>query len=378
MQSRYLTCEGGNVKLEECPEGLHYIHRNRTCEWPTGGQCSDPFGRSSFESDPPSSLNDKPNNLPVLTSTRSKSENYPAKTTPLYASTYRDLQEETSNAPQITIEEVNPYQTTERKLSTEYFDSNSISTLDDLLAFLNSTADYDYYPESLNTLGVDPLDPTTPRYVIINKEDRDKQRTSSRYPTTLFEDGQYQTSSDGITNTRRIVQQTTEPQGYSTSETYQDSEGRGFPRNPNVENSDDKILFQNREIPTIVQPGRSNNGQNAQTGGGTFFTTNNILVETQPISTERELLSTAEDNYSPTVWTQSTTQKSLRRTLPEFTIPVRTSGSGRVRFPTTTEFEEGTRYPNTQQAPYEATLTNSDRDQPYDTTLVINSRTPET
>jgi len=376
--ARYLTCERGNVKLEECPEGLHYIHRNRTCEWPTGGQCSDPFGRSSFESDPPSSLNDKPNNLPVLTSTRSKSENYPAKTTPLYVSTYRDLEEETSDAPQITIEEVNPYQTTERKLSTEYFDSNSISTLDDLLAFLNSTADYDYYPESLNTLGVDPLDPTTPRYVIINKEDRDKQRTSSRYPTTLFEDGQYQTSSDGITNTRRIVQQTTEPQGYSTSETYQDSEGRGFPRNPNIETSDDTILFQNREIPTIVQPGRSNNGQNAQTGGGTFFTTNNILVETQPISTERELLSTAEDNYSPTVWTQSTTQKSLRRTLPEFTIPVRTSGSGRVRFPTTTEFEEGTRYPNTQQAPYEATLTNSDRDQPYDTTLVINSRTPET
>eukprot|EP00092_Neocalanus_flemingeri_P039546 GFUD01043060.1.p1 GENE.GFUD01043060.1~~GFUD01043060.1.p1 ORF type:complete len:1063 (-),score=221.30 GFUD01043060.1:462-3650(-) len=47
--ARYLTCERGNVKLEECPEGLHYIHRNRTCEWPVGGQCSDPFGRRLFE-----------------------------------------------------------------------------------------------------------------------------------------------------------------------------------------------------------------------------------------------------------------------------------------------------------------------------------------
>jgi hypothetical protein len=372
--ARYLTCERGNVKLEECPEGLHYIHRNRTCEWPTGGQCSDPFGRSNFESDPPSSLNDKPNPLPALTF----SDNFPARTTPLYVSTARA--EQSSHTPQISIEEVNPYQTTERKLSTEYFDADSISTLNDLLAFLNSTADSDY-TESFNTLGVDPLDPTTPKYVIINKEDRKKQRTSSRYPTNLFEDGQYQTSSVrvtpvGSTNDRRIVPQTTESQGFTTSQSYRDSEGRGFQRNPDFATSDNTILFQNREIPAIAHHGNSNNGQIAQSGGRTIFTTSDIFAETEQISTERELLSTAEDNYRPTVWTQSTTQKSLRQTLPEFTIPVRASGNNKIRFPT--DFEEATRYPQTPQAPYEPPLTNTDRNQAYETTLILNNRRPET
>ena len=49
--ARYLSCEAGQVKLEECPEGLHYIHRNRTCEWPMGGQCGDVFGRSDAARD---------------------------------------------------------------------------------------------------------------------------------------------------------------------------------------------------------------------------------------------------------------------------------------------------------------------------------------
>ena len=44
--ARYLSCEAGRVRLEECAEGLHYIHRNRTCEWPTGGGCGEVFGRS--------------------------------------------------------------------------------------------------------------------------------------------------------------------------------------------------------------------------------------------------------------------------------------------------------------------------------------------
>jgi len=390
--ARYLTCERGNVKLEECPEGLHYIHRNRTCEWPTGGQCSDPFGRSSFESDPPSSLNDKPNPLPVLTSTRSESDNFPARTTPLYAQTESAGQDRggyRSDVPQISIEEVNPYQTTERKQSTEYFDSDNISTLNDLLAFLNSTADDDY-PESFNTLGVDPLDPTTPNYVIINKEDRTKQRTSSRYPSTLFDDGQYQTSSGrgtpiSTTNSRRIPTQTTESQtkGFSISESFQDTEGRGFqnPRNPNFATSDRSIS----ELTSIVQTGRPNNGQTAQNDRRTIYTTNNILAETEQISTERELLYTAEDNYRPTVWTQSTTQKSLRRPLPEFTIPAqyetpvgRTSGNNRIRFPTTTQFDEATTFPQTQQSPYQTRLTNTDIDNSYQTTLIQNNRTPQT
>jgi len=50
--ARYLSCEAGLVRLEECPEGLHYIHRNRTCEWPTGGGCGDVFGRSASRSSP--------------------------------------------------------------------------------------------------------------------------------------------------------------------------------------------------------------------------------------------------------------------------------------------------------------------------------------
>ena len=44
--ARYLSCEAGRVRLEECAEGLHYIHRNRTCEFPTGGGCGEVFGRS--------------------------------------------------------------------------------------------------------------------------------------------------------------------------------------------------------------------------------------------------------------------------------------------------------------------------------------------
>ena len=47
--ARYLSCEAGLVKLEECPEGLHYIHRNRSCEWPTGGPCGDVFARSDSQ-----------------------------------------------------------------------------------------------------------------------------------------------------------------------------------------------------------------------------------------------------------------------------------------------------------------------------------------
>ena len=46
--ARYLSCEAGRVRLEECAEGLHYIHRNRTCEWPTGGGCGEVFGRSDL------------------------------------------------------------------------------------------------------------------------------------------------------------------------------------------------------------------------------------------------------------------------------------------------------------------------------------------
>ena len=41
---RYLSCEAGHIRLEECPQGLHYIHKNRTCEWPVEDrQCSQVF-----------------------------------------------------------------------------------------------------------------------------------------------------------------------------------------------------------------------------------------------------------------------------------------------------------------------------------------------
>ena len=57
--ARYLSCEAGQVKLEECPDGLHYIQRNRTCEWPVSdnqGQCEDVFSRfNSYSSPSPSS-----------------------------------------------------------------------------------------------------------------------------------------------------------------------------------------------------------------------------------------------------------------------------------------------------------------------------------
>jgi len=380
--ARYLTCERGKVKLEECPEGLHYIHRNRTCEWPTGGQCSDPFGRSSFESDPPSSLNDKPNLPPLLTSTRSDSDNYPARTTPLYTKTTsaaRDITEDNSEVSDFSIEEVSGFETTERKLSTEYFDADSIATLKDLLAFLNSTADEDY-PQSLNTLQIDPLDPTTPKYVIINKEDRQQQRTSSRYPTTLFDDGQYQTSSVrdtsiATTNKQRLTPQTTE-----------DSEGRSFQntRKPNDATSDVSIVFGNEEILSILEPAGSNNGQNAPNRLRPIYTTNTIVAETEPISTERELLYTAEDNYRPTVWTQSSTQRSLSRTSPVFTIPAqsanpesRTSGNNRIRFPTTTQFDEENIFQTqTQQSPYRTPKVNTATDPniAYQTTLIQNNR----
>ena len=53
---RYLSCEAGHIKLEECPQGLHYIHRNRTCEWPVeDSRCSDVFSRSDTTTSPPTS-----------------------------------------------------------------------------------------------------------------------------------------------------------------------------------------------------------------------------------------------------------------------------------------------------------------------------------
>jgi len=69
--ARYLTCEAGRVKLEECPEGLHYIHRKRTCEWPTGQSCSNPFDRSASQTQPPTNrVQDvkNPNPISLLTS----------------------------------------------------------------------------------------------------------------------------------------------------------------------------------------------------------------------------------------------------------------------------------------------------------------------
>ena len=44
--ARYLSCEAGLVRLEECPEGLHYTQRTRTCQWPSGGDCGEVFARS--------------------------------------------------------------------------------------------------------------------------------------------------------------------------------------------------------------------------------------------------------------------------------------------------------------------------------------------
>ena len=44
--ARYLSCEAGLVRLEECAEGLHYSPRTKTCQWPTGGGCGEVFGRS--------------------------------------------------------------------------------------------------------------------------------------------------------------------------------------------------------------------------------------------------------------------------------------------------------------------------------------------
>merc|ERR550532_2748672 len=49
--SRFLSCDQGRIMLEECRQGLHYIHRNRICEWPLGDECSDPFGRFSDSAD---------------------------------------------------------------------------------------------------------------------------------------------------------------------------------------------------------------------------------------------------------------------------------------------------------------------------------------
>ena len=77
--ARFLSCEAGRVKLEECPDGLHYIQRNRTCEWPMeGGSCADVFGRSyastpsttSTESQPSSTSPSPPDRSPVLTLAR--------------------------------------------------------------------------------------------------------------------------------------------------------------------------------------------------------------------------------------------------------------------------------------------------------------------
>eukprot|EP00092_Neocalanus_flemingeri_P014585 GFUD01015735.1.p1 GENE.GFUD01015735.1~~GFUD01015735.1.p1 ORF type:complete len:1457 (+),score=298.41 GFUD01015735.1:266-4636(+) len=388
--ARYLTCERGSVKLEECPEGLHYIHRNRTCEWPVGGQCSDPFGRSSIaSSEPPSSLNDKPNLLPLLTSTRSDSDNYPARTTPHNTKTTSEAglrTEYKSEVSDISIEEV--FETTEQKLSTEYFDEDSISTLNDLLAFLNSTAEEEY-PQSLNTLENDPLDPTTPQYVIINKEDRQIQRTSSRYPSTLFDDGQYQASSArATTNNRILTPQVTESQtnGITFSDSFQNT------RRPSDDTGDVSIVFGNKEIPSVIEPLSSNNGQNAPTRRRPAYTTNTIVAETEPIGTERELLYTAEDNYRPTVWTQRSTQKSPSRTSPVFTIPAqyenpesRTSGNNRVRFPSTTQLDDANLFQTeTQQSSYRTPQINTATDSyedpniSYRTTLIQNQRTPQT
>ena len=74
--ARFLSCEAGNVKLEECPDGLHYIHKNRTCEWPINdGQCGDVFSRSgasspSTSSPPPSSTSTTARDQSVLTLAR--------------------------------------------------------------------------------------------------------------------------------------------------------------------------------------------------------------------------------------------------------------------------------------------------------------------
>jgi len=387
--ARYLTCEQGQVKLEECPEGLHYIHRNRTCEWPTGGQCSDPFGRSniaSVESDTPSSLTDKPNLLPLLTSTNSASDNFPARTTPVYTQTSEATDRTRDNNVQsgFSIEEVSSgLETTEGKLSTDYLDVDGIATLNDLLAFLNSTSDDDY-PQSANTLQIDPLDPTTPKYVIINKEDRQTQRTSSRYPSTLFGDGQYQTSL-GDTSIQTTESQNNE---ITINNSFEVSEGRIFQntRRPGDTTSEDSIFFGNEEIPAVLKPFSTNNGQNAPNRLKPISTANNIVAETEPVSTERELLYTAENNYRPTVWTQSSTQKSFTRSSPIFTIPAqyenaagRTSGNTRIRFPTTTEFEVEN-VSQTQKSPFRTPQTNNVNypNNAYQTTFIQNPRTPQT
>ena len=38
--ARFLSCEAGSVKLEECPDGLHYMHRYCTVLYCTVPYCT--------------------------------------------------------------------------------------------------------------------------------------------------------------------------------------------------------------------------------------------------------------------------------------------------------------------------------------------------
>ena len=69
--ARYLSCEAGRVRLEECAEGLHYIPRTKACQWPSGGDCGEVFGRSDTARPvPASSSTSSPLTLSVSTNKR--------------------------------------------------------------------------------------------------------------------------------------------------------------------------------------------------------------------------------------------------------------------------------------------------------------------
>jgi len=325
--ARYLSCESGSIKLEECPEGLHYIHKNKTCEWPTGGQCSDPFGRSNFERNPPSTTSFKPKPQPILTSTSNAIDVYTARTTPtnIKSSTrYSTLPRGKTNEPQISIEEVYTYQTTAAEPSNKNTENGRETTLSDFLDYLDSTRD----DELLDKIEVQLDHLTTPEYISKNIEEPLKQSTSARYPSTSFNEGKYYSSSSSTPIKEgdiKSVPQTFQTQtiGFPTRGIFQDSLGRT--KQNSITPEDASLIY--------TSP---------------VYTQDNLVTKANPINTEPELLITSEDANRPTVWVQTSTQQypSQPLTFPSISqsIPLTASTSerGRVRFPTTEQFEDDT------------------------------------
>jgi len=133
--ARFLSCEAGRVKLEECPDGLHYIQKNRTCEWPMeGGSCADVFGRSyastpsttSTESLPSHTSPSPPDRSPILTLARTD----PISRVP-DDYLYEDADTDTSTSRRIVFptENINIIKTTITPLLTTTSNKESITNL---------------------------------------------------------------------------------------------------------------------------------------------------------------------------------------------------------------------------------------------------------